>query len=88
MVEKHFTVIDKTGIHARPASILVKTANQFQSEITLVYNDKDVNVKSILGIMSLGIGHGESFAVRVTGDDAAEALARLGETLQDEGMAE
>lgn len=86
MAEKQFTVIDKAGIHARPASQLVNTANQFKSDIFLVYNGKDTNLKSVLGVMSLGIGNGESFSIRAEGEDAEKALAALEETLKEQGL--
>lgn len=87
MAEKQFTVIDEAGIHARPASVLVSTANKFESDISLVYKEKDVNLKSILGIMSLGIGSGEEFAIKAEGSDAEAALEELTQTLQNEGLA-
>ena len=86
MAEKQFTVIDKAGIHARPASQLVNTANQFKSDIFLVYNGKDTNLKSVLGVMSLGIRNGESFSIRAEGEDAEKALAALEETLKEQGL--
>lgn len=88
MVEKKFTVIDEAGIHARPASVLVSTANKFQADIFLTHNGKDVNLKSILGVMSLGIGSGETFAIRAEGADANDALVELENTLKNEGLAE
>lgn len=88
MAEKQFTVIDEAGIHARPASALVKTANNFTSDVFLVFNGKDVNLKSILGVMSLGIGKGADFSIRAEGEDAEEALTALEDTLRREGLAE
>ncbi|MDS9472443.1 phosphocarrier protein HPr [Sporosarcina pasteurii] len=87
MAEKQFTVIDEAGIHARPASVLVSTANKFQSDIFLIHKGRDVNLKSILGVMSLGIGSGEEFAIRAEGTDAEDALVELEKTLQNEGLA-
>jgi phosphocarrier protein HPr len=55
MVEKTFTIIDQSGIHARPATTLVQAASQFDADINLEYNGKSVNLKSIMGIMTLGI---------------------------------
>lgn len=55
MMEKTFKVIDSTGIHARPAAVLVQTAGKFESEITIKFNAKTANLKSIMGVMSLGI---------------------------------
>lgn len=87
MAEKQFTVIDEAGIHARPASVLVSTANKFESDVFLVYGGKDVNLKSILGVMSLGIGAGEEFSIRAEGSDADAALEELENTLKSEGLA-
>lgn len=88
MKEKQFTVIDETGIHARPATNLVNTANKFKSDIFLIHNGKETNLKSILGVMSLGVGPGQRFSIRAEGDDEEEALTKLEETLTEQGMAE
>lgn len=53
MAEKQFKVTADTGIHARPATLLVQTASKFDSDIQLQYKDKKVNLKSIMGVMSL-----------------------------------
>ena len=87
MAEKQFTVIDEAGIHARPASVLVSTANKFASDVFLVHNGKEVNLKSILGVMSLGIGSGEEFTIRAKGTDAQDAVNELENTLKNEGLA-
>ena len=58
MVEKKFVITDKAGIHARPAAVLVNLANKFDSEVNIVHREKKVNLKSILGLMSLGIAYG------------------------------
>lgn len=88
MVEKQFKVIDATGIHARPASLLVSVANKFQSDINLIHNEKKVNLKSILGVMSLGIGMGEEFKISAEGSDEQDALDALENTLKSEALAE
>jgi phosphocarrier protein HPr len=86
MVEKQFTVTDENGIHARPASLLVSTATKYTSEISLIYNGKNVNLKSILGVMSLGIGLGEEFKISATGIDEQDALNGLEEALKNGGL--
>lgn len=86
MVEKQFIVTDEQGIHARPASILVSTATKFKSEINLIYNEKNVNLKSILGVMSLGIGLGAEFKISATGVDEQDALNELEEALINGGL--
>ncbi|MBU6001417.1 phosphocarrier protein HPr, partial [Lactococcus lactis] len=53
---KDFHIIAETGIHARPATLLVQAASKFASDVTLSYQGKDVNLKSIMGVMSLGVG--------------------------------
>lgn len=80
-MEKEFIVANEQGIHARPASELVKLANTFTSEITLTYNGKTVDLKSIMGVLSLGITRGSSILVRAIGVDELEALKRLGKQL-------
>ena len=55
-MEKYsFVVADPVGLHARPATILVNQASKFASNIKLIYNGKEVNLKSIMGVMSLGV---------------------------------
>jgi phosphocarrier protein HPr len=88
MVEKSFKVTAETGIHARPATLLVQTASKFDSEIHLEYKDKKVNLKSIMGVMSLGVGQGADIKIIAEGSDEADALNSLNETLKKEGLAE
>lgn len=88
MIEKQFKVIADTGIHARPATLLVQAASKFNSEIQLQYKEKKVNLKSIMGVMSLGIGQGADITIFAEGNDEAEALNTLQDTLTKEGLAE
>jgi phosphocarrier protein HPr len=88
MVEKQFKVVADTGIHARPATLLVQTASKFDSEIQLGYNGKQVNLKSIMGVMSLGIGKDASISISANGSDEQDALNSLEELLKKEGLAE
>ncbi|ALC91169.1 phosphocarrier protein HPr [Bacillus sp. FJAT-18017] len=88
MAEKQFKVTAETGIHARPATLLVQTASRFDSDINLEYKGKKVNLKSIMGVMSLGIGQGASISISAEGGDSEEALRTLEETLKKEGLAE
>jgi phosphocarrier protein HPr len=87
MAEKHYTVISESGIHARPATLLVQTASKFDSDIQLEYKGKRVNLKSIMGVMSLGIGKGAEIIISAEGSDAEEALNSLEELLKKEGLA-
>jgi len=87
-MEKIFKVTSDSGIHARPATLLVNTASKFGSDINLEYNGKNVNLKSIMGVMSLGVGQGSDVTITVDGADEAEGMAAIVETLQKEGLAE
>jgi phosphocarrier protein HPr len=88
MAEKIFKVTSESGIHARPATMLVQAASKFDSDINLEYNGKTVNLKSIMGVMSLGIPQGAEIKIVAEGSDAAEAIAFLTETLTKEGLAQ
>lgn len=88
MAEKVFKVISESGIHARPATILVQTASKFNSDLNLEYNGKTVNLKSIMGVMSLGIPKGAQIKITAEGADAADAMEALTETLTKEGLAQ
>lgn len=88
MIEKTYKVISETGIHARPATVLVQTAGKFESEITLEYKGKKVNLKSIMGVMSLGIGKDAEIKIAVEGSDEENAIKSLEEVMQKEGLAE
>ncbi len=88
METKSFLIIDETGIHARPATILVQTATKFDSDIELEYNSKKVNLKSIMGVMSLGVGKGAEVTIYADGKDEAEAIESISETLSSEGLTE
>lgn len=88
MEQKSYLITDETGIHARPATILVQTASKFDSDIQLEYNAKKVNLKSIMGVMSLGVGKDSEVTVYVEGKDEAEALEAITETLSKEGLTE
>ncbi|KAB7669334.1 phosphocarrier protein HPr [Bacillus sp. B1-b2] len=88
MLEKQFKVIADTGIHARPATLLVQAASKFDADIQLEYKDKKVNLKSIMGVMSLGIGQGAEIKIIADGSDEQEAINGLQETLNKEGLAE
>ncbi|PAQ14468.1 phosphocarrier protein HPr [Bacillaceae bacterium SAOS 7] len=88
MVQKQFTVTAETGIHARPATLLVQTASRFSSEIALEFKGKKVNLKSIMGVMSLGIGQHSKIVISAEGSDEQDALQTINDVLKNEGLAE
>ena len=88
MEKREFHVTAETGIHARPATLLVQSASKFNSEITLQYQDKSVNLKSIMGVMSLGVGKDADVTISAEGADEADAIAALADTMKKEGLSE
>jgi phosphocarrier protein len=88
MVEKQYKVIAETGIHARPATLLVQASSKFSSDIQIEYKGKKINLKSIMGVMSLGIGQGAEIKIIAEGSDEQAALQAINETLTKEGLAE
>ena len=86
MVSKEVIVNNGTGLHARPATLLVKKASSFKSDVSIEFNGKKANVKSLIGVLSLGVTKGANITVTASGDDetlAAEEIAKLRETLED-----
>lgn len=82
MAKKDFTILNKLGIHARPAAQFVKTANRFKSDIFVEKDGEEVDGKSIMGLMMLAAGHGSVIAVSADGEDAEAALEALGDLIQ------
>lgn len=83
MQEQTFTITADTGVHARPATLLVNKAGQFESEVEVSYNGKNVNLKSIMGVMSLGIPKGAEVKITATGGDEAEAIEGVTEVVKE-----
>jgi phosphocarrier protein len=77
MPDRTVQIVNRNGLHARPAAEIVKLAAKFQSEITVVKEDLDVNGKSIMGVMMLAAEHGSSITFRAEGPDAEQALDAL-----------
>lgn len=88
MESRNFHIVAESGIHARPATLLVQTASKFSADITLAYEGKDVNLKSIMGVMSLGVGQGADVTIKTEGDDEEAAMAAIVEAMGTEGLAE
>jgi phosphocarrier protein len=80
MVKKDFTILNKLGIHARPAAQFVKIANRFEADIFVEKDGDEIDGKSIMGLMMLAAGHGSVITVTAEGSDetiAIEAIAGL-----------
>lgn len=87
MIERSFTMTDPQGLHARPASALVKVARPFNADIKLVA-DKAVSLKNLMQVLSLGIAAGTTFRVTAEGEDEAAAIEAVAQALKDEKLAE
>ncbi len=77
MVERSVQILNKNGLHARPAAEIVKISVKYQSEITLARDGIEVNGKSIMGVMMLAAECGATLVLRADGDDAEDALDAL-----------
>jgi phosphocarrier protein HPr len=77
MPERSVQVVNKNGIHARPAAEIVKLAAKYKSDITVMRDDLEVNGKSIMGVMMLAAEHGSTITLRAEGPDADQALDAL-----------
>lgn len=84
MIKKPITINLSTGLEARPVAQLVQVASQFNSEIYVEIGKKRVNAKSIMGMMTLGMGAGEEITVSADGDDENEALDNIEKYLKGE----
>jgi phosphocarrier protein len=82
-VTKDLLVVNKLGIHARPAAMFVKTANRFGCEIHVEKDGERVNGKSIMGLMMLAAGPGSRLTVHADGDDAPKAVLELEHLLEE-----
>lgn len=82
-VRKELTIVNKLGLHARPAAMFVQLASKYASDITVERGTERVNGKSIMGIMMLAAGKGLKITVIAEGPDAAEAVAALEELVNN-----
>jgi phosphocarrier protein len=82
IAERQLIVINKLGIHARPAALFVKTANRFTSNVMVTKDGEQINGKSIMGLMMLAAGPGSKLTVTCEGDDCQQALAEIEALMQ------
>ncbi len=76
-MEATLKLLNKEGLHARPAGQLVKAASQFQSQITVEYGGRTVSAKSVIHLMSLGLPTQAEFKIKAEGADQEAALQKL-----------
>ncbi len=80
-LQKEVTILNKLGMHARPAAMFVRVANKHRAEIWVEKDGEQVNGKSIMGLMMLAAGQGSRLTITAEGTDAATALQELQDLL-------
>jgi phosphocarrier protein HPr len=86
VVTKEVIVKNSTGLHARPATLLVKKASSFKSDVSIEFSGRKANVKSLIGVLSLGVTKNSNVKVIASGDDenlAVEEVVKLIESLEE-----
>lgn len=73
MIEREVTILNKSGLHTRPAAVLVKTAAKFESDFFIYKDGMEINGKSIIGVMTLAAEQGAKLLLRFSGPDEEEA---------------
>jgi len=86
MQRKTFTIIDKEGMHARPASMLTKAVIKYLGRAEIIFKGKKASLKSIIGIMGFGIKQGETFDLEVEGDGETEMMAEVVKIMRDNNL--
>ena len=77
MISKEVVISTQVGLHARPATFFIQKANEFKASIWVEKDDRRVNAKSLLGVLSLGIVKGTAITIIADGSDEEEAVAAL-----------
>ena len=77
MIEREVTIVNKLGLHARAASRLVNCASTYAAEIWLRRGDREINCKSIMGVLTLAAGKGTVLSIRTEGEDELAAMDEL-----------
>lgn len=86
MVEREIVLLNDTGLHARPASMIVKEAGKYTSDIKIIKNEKEYNPRSIMSILSMGAVKGDSLVIKATGQDEEKAVKELGDLIENNIM--
>jgi len=76
-IEKEISIVNRLGLHARPAAMFVRIASRYRSEIWVSKEGEEVNGKSIMGLMMLAAGQGSKLRIRCEGPDADNAIEEL-----------
>ena len=80
-VEKEVTIVNRLGLHARPAAMFVRIASRFRSDVWVEKEGEQINGKSIMGLMMLAAGQGSKLHIRCDGPDAEKAMEEIEELI-------
>ena len=81
-LEKELTIVNRLGLHARPAAMFVRIASRHRAEIWVSKEEEEINGKSIMGLMMLAAGQGSKLRIRCDGPDADKAMEELEELIK------
>ena len=81
-IEKEITIINRLGLHARPAAMFVRIASRYRSEVWVEKEGEQINGKSIMGLMMLAAGQGSKLKIRCEGADADKVMEELEDLIQ------
>lgn len=84
MITKEVVINNQVGLHARPATFFIQKANEFKSSIWIEKDERRVNAKSLLGVLSLGIVKGTAINIIADGSDENEAIKTLSELIDSD----
>jgi phosphocarrier protein HPr len=87
-MEKRFKITTREGLHARPCTLLVSAATPFSADVQLTYNERTVNLKSIMGVMAQGISSGAVVTIAAKGEDEEAAIDKVTEVITSQGIGE
>ncbi len=87
MISRDIAIVNSSGLHARPATFFIQKANSYKSTIWVEKDDRRVNAKSLLGVLSLGVAKGMTITLIADGSDEQDALEGLAK-LAESGFAE
>ncbi len=82
-MKKEFVISNEQGLHARPATTLVSKANQYKSKITITHDGETADLKSIMGVLSLGVNPGALVEIVIEGDDETEAMEAITQHIRE-----
>lgn len=85
MINKAVTVNLSADAEARPVAVLVQIASKFESKIYIIAKNKKINAKSIMGMMSLGFGQGDTLDIEADGEDAEKAVEEIANYIESRG---